>query len=414
MDLNQLLERRAQAWEASKELMDRAKSENRDFTAEERGAFDKATKEVEDLSGDIRRAEDHLKRLKEFELPEVDPEDRNGGGNGGNEEEEYRQVFDGFLRRGAQDLETEQRQLLAKFISNDPEVRAAGVGSGSAGGYLVPPAFRNKIVEAAKTFGNVEGVAEVITTDTGAAYPWPTNDDTGNVGAILGENTQASEQDVTLGTDTIGAYMYTSKIVRVSLQLIQDSGFDVESWLAKKLGERIARIRNQHYTTGTGSSQPEGIVTGAAIGKTGASGQTTSVLYTDLVDLLLSVDPVYRDGNRAKWMFGDGILGTLLKLIDGDGRPIWSPSLVAGQPDTLLGRGIIPNNDMPTPAANAKTIAFGDFAAAYLVRNVRGFQLMRLAERYADYLQVGFLGFSRADGAVQDSTAVKVYRHAAS
>jgi HK97 family phage major capsid protein len=207
--------------------------------------------------------------------------------------------------------------------------------------------------------------------------------------------------------------MYTSKLVRVSLQLLQDSAFDMESWLARKLGERIGRAQNAHFTTGTGTAQPEGVQTNATIGKTGTTGQTTSVTYDDLIDLIHSVDPAYRSSGRARFMLNDATLGAARKLKDSQNRPLWEPSVQVGVPDSLLGYGYTINQDMPVMAADAKSILFGDFFAGYLIRDVRDVQLLRLAERYADYLQVGFLAFSRADGAPQDAAAIRAYRNSA-
>jgi HK97 family phage major capsid protein len=256
-------------------------------------------------------------------------------------------------------------------------------------------------------------VAETITTESGVTLPWPTNDDTGNVGAILAENTQVTEQDVTLGQQDIGAFMYTSKLVRVSLQLLNDSVLDFENWLARKLGERIGRIQNTHFTTGTGTAQPEGIQTNAVVGKTGATGQTTSVTGDDLIDLVHSVDPAYRNSGRVQFMLADGTLGSVRKLKDGNGQYLWQPSVQSGVPDRILGYGYTVNQDMPTMAASAKSILFGDFFAGYLIRDVQDVQTLRLAERYADFLQVGFLAFARADGTPQDAAAVRAYRNSA-
>lgn len=409
MNLQELLAARARAWDAANEIRQRSLDEKRPMTAEERQSFDAATAEVRQHTEEINRAnellqlEGSMQRVAELE---------GAPGNAPTEgEAQYRDTFLRFIRGGVVALNADEQRMLHENMEALPaEARALGVGSGSAGGYSVPPAFRNKIVEAEKTFGNVEAVAEVITTDTGVDLPWPTNDDTGNMGVIVGENVANAEQDIVLGTDSIKAYMYSSKLVRASLQFIQDSGIDAEEWLSRKFAERIARIKNVHYTVGSGTNQPEGLVTGGTVGATAAS--TTVVTYADFVRLMVSVDAAFR--GRSKWMFGDAVLQQLFLLVDADSRPLWVPSVREGQPDTLLGKPIVSNPDMPTPAASAKTVAFGDFQSGYLVRNVRGFQMMRLAERYAEYFQVGFIGFSRSDGAVQNAQAYKVLAQAAS
>ncbi|MFC7929167.1 phage major capsid protein [Streptomyces cinereoruber] len=418
--LQSLLDKRAAAWNKAQEFQSRAASEA-EMSAEDRSAWDAALADVERLGADIEREERHQRLASvdysQIVAPGADTEEaeearqRHGGEQG---VKAYAEAYRSWMRNGTNELSAEERKILRTGFFDGKELRAQGVATGAAGGYLVPPEFRAQMVEAMKFYGAMRDVAEVITTQTGATLPWPTNDDTANVGAILAENTQVTEQDVTIGQADIGAYMYTSKQVRVSYQLLQDSAFDLESWLARKLGERIGRIQNTHFTTGTGSSQPEGVQTNAVIAKTGAAGQVTSVTYDDLIDLMHSIDPAYRNGGRQAWMMHDTTLAAARKLKDSQGRPLWEPSLQAGVPDSLLGHRIVVNQDMPVMAASARSILFGDFYAGYLIRDVQDVQFLRLAERYADYLQVGFLAFARADGTPQDTAAYKAYRNAAS
>ncbi|MFE9432159.1 phage major capsid protein [Streptomyces sp. NPDC006640] len=412
--LKTLLDQRASAWDKAQEFQNRAASEA-DLPAEDRSAWDAALADVERLSADIEREERHA-RLSNVDYSQVieaakeTDEERHGGPDAATA---YADAYRTWMREGASELTSEERATLRSGWVDKKELRAAGVATGAAGGYTVPAPFRAQMIETMKFYSSMRDVAEVITTETGALLPWPTNDDTANVGAILAENSQVTEQDVTMGTNDVGAYMYTSKLVRVSLQLLNDSAFDMEAWLARKLGERIARAQNAHFTTGTGSSQPEGVQTNAVVGKTGTTGQTTSVIYDDLIDLIHSVDPAYRLGGRAGFMLHDTALSAARKLKDLQSRPLWEPSVQAGVPDTLLGYKYTVNQDMPVMAANAKSILFGDLYAGYLIRDVQDVQLLRLAERYADYLQVGFLAFARTDGTPQDFAAYKAYKNSA-
>jgi HK97 family phage major capsid protein len=419
--LQQTRETRANLWSQMQEVMDAARNDgDRDLTAEETQKYDRLETEYDKLGDSIERQERHEKR--EAEANKVDrtgvvPPD--GTPTNEDDDEVYAKAFNSFLRVGIQDLDADDRKLLqAGFIRDQDIKNAAGVGSGAAGGYAVPPAFRDRIIETMKWYGPMLEEAEILETETGATLPWPTNDDTGNVGAILGENTQVTEQDVTLGTADIGAYMYTSKLVRVSFQLLQDKP-DFDSWLARKLGERLGRILNQHFTTGTGTNQPDGIVTSATVGVTGAGSLATTggFAYDNIVDLVEALDPAY--GNAAGgtgdapgllWMMHQSARKALRKLKDADGRPLWEPSLQAGSTDSLLGYRVRINNDMPTIAVNSKSVLFGDVRAAYLARIVRELSTLRLTERYADFLQVGFLAFERADGTLQDANAVRVFQ----
>jgi len=412
--LKDLLDQRASAWDKAQEFQNRAAAAA-ELSAEDRSAWDAALADVERLSTDIEREERHA-RLSNVDYSQVidatkeNDEERHGGPD---RAAAYADAWRSWMRDGSTELSGEERTTLRTGWVDGKELRAAGVATGAAGGYMVPAPFRAQLIETMKFYSSMRDVAQVITTATGATLPWPTNDDTANVGAILAENTQVTEQDVTIGTNDVGAYMYTSKLVRVSLQLLNDSAFDLESWLAGVLGRRIGRIQNTHFTTGTGSSQPEGVQTNATIGKTGATGQTTSVTYDDLIDLIHSVDPAYRNSGRAQFMLADGTLAAARKLKDGQNRPLWEPSVQVGVPDGLLGYKYTINTDMPAMAANAKSILFGDFFTGYLIRDVQDVQMLRLAERYADYLQVGFLAFARTDGTPQDTAAYKAYRNSA-
>lgn len=414
MDLNSLINQRAQAWDAYQAILARA-STAEELSAEDRSALDAAEADIAQRSQDIERLQRAETLRSQFET--ID-RSRVPGGNERSDaadapDEAYSAAFRSFLRFGMAGLGSEERQALTDGFVPSAELRAAGVGTPTAGGYFVPQGFRDRIVETQKAFGAVADVAESINTSTGNPLPWATNDDTANKGAILAENTQVTELDVVLGQAQLGAYMYTSRLVRVSLQLLQDSAFDVEAFLARKFGERLGRATNEHLTTGTGVSQPEGIQTNAVVGVTLGTGNTTALTYDGLIDLIHSVDPAYRASGRARFMLHDTALATARKLKDTTNRPLWEPSVQQGVPDSLLGYPLTINQDMPAPAANVKSILFGDFATGYVVRRVLGIQSLRLDERYADFLQVGFLAFERLDGKQQDAGAYKALRQAA-
>ncbi|MFE5090606.1 MULTISPECIES: phage major capsid protein [Streptomyces] len=411
--LERTLDKRARTWSQMQEIQAAAEREGRDLTAEERASWDAAETDLTAASQDVERLE-RMARLDTVQRSHVVIADGPGDEAESAEDREaaqeaaYRDAFQAFTRRGMSGLDNEQRQLL---MSNQAEIRAGATSPGTAGGYFIPTDTLAKITETMKAYGGLLGAANVITTTSGNPLNWPSNDDTANIGAILAENSQITEQDVTLGQKTLGAYTYTSKLVRLSLQLLQDNAFNMDAWLIRKLGERIGRAVAAHLATGTGTSQPEGLFTNATAGKVGAAGQVTSVTYDDLVDLQHSVDPAYRAG--AQWAMSDSALKVIRKLKDGNGRPLWEPSVQAGTASSLLGSPVLIDNGIPVPAASAKSIGYGDINAAYVVRQVAGGQMMRLEERYADYLQVGFFGFLRLDAKPDDGSAFRVYAHPA-
>lgn len=277
-------------------------------------------------------------------------------------------------------------------------VAAQSVGTTTAGGHTTFPGFVQNLEQAMLQFGGMRQVSTILRTATGSALDWPTVNDTSNTGALLSENVQDSEQDVTFGNLTIDAYKYTSKIVRVSVELMQDSAFNMGGTLGSLLGERLGRIQNTHATTGTGSSQPNGIVTAATLGKTAAS--ASALTMDELLDLQASVDPAYR--SNASWMFNDATRNAIRKLKSTDSVYHWQPGAVSGDPDRLFNDPITINQDMASITNSAKTVLYGALSK-YLMREVLGVTLVRMNERYADYHQVGFVAIMRFDGDLLDA-----------
>jgi HK97 family phage major capsid protein len=413
----QLREQRANVWEQMKEVIDSAEAAGRGLNAEELAKYNAAEKDFDALDASIQAAERHGKRAEDLKAvdrrgvvpggdPTPDPDDKD-------DDAVYAEAFQIFVCNGIGDLDKDQRAALRTgFVQRDAkEIKAAaGIGTGSAGGYLVPAGFRAKIVEKMKAYGAVQSVATVIDTATGNPLPWPTNDDTANVGALLAENTAATELDLVLGTAQLGAYKYTSKMTRVSIEFMQDVDWlNVEDFVTKKFAQRLGRIHNQHFTTGTGTAQPQGIVTGAVSGVTAAG----AAVFTadELIDLQHSIDPAYRNEN-SRFMLSDTALKQARKLKDGQGQYLFQLSTSGDMPNKLVGADYVVNQDMAVPATGVKSVLYGDFEAGYVIRLVKAFDLIRLDERYAEFGQVAFIGFDRADGLVQDNSAYKALTQA--
>jgi HK97 family phage major capsid protein len=405
--------------------------------------YDKMMADYDKLDARAKREEELIKRQEAIdkhaaELESVDTSRRpkgderhvNGAGTEGSEKdrtkaaEAERKAFVNYLRYGMDGLDAEQRSIFAsrrnelRTLLGESEARAQGVASSGAGGALVPEGFMAELVTSLKAYGpmNDDGIVRRIETATGNAIPWPTLDDTSNKGSLLSENTQVSTQDVTFGTKTLNAYKYSSDLILVSNELLQDSAIDVESIVRMALAERIGRILNEHFTTADGSSKPNGIVTASSLGVTAAS--QSAITADELIDLEHSVDPAYRSDPSCRFMFNDATFKLIRKLKDGQGNYLWQPAdLRTGSPATLLGYPFSINQDIATgesgesPATQEKTVIFGAMNR-YVVRLVLMFAVRRLTERYADYDQVGFVGFTRADGELLDTAAVKHLRQA--
>lgn len=400
----ELRQQRAQNWARTQEILDAAEAENRDLTAEEEASYQAAHADSEALTRRIERQEEQERTAAAHKqvpgTPVQPPESRLSEDEREHQKQERSQAFDTWLRWGAGGLNPEQRAVMqSRYKPFSDEERAQSVAVDTAGGYFVFDEFRAQVESAMKWYGGMRQACYVFSTNTGAELPIPTDDDTTNEGDVIGENIQVTNQDVTVGQRRLRAYMYTSKLILVSLQLLQDSAFAIEPWLADKIGDRIGRGQNRDFTSGGGSNRPTGITIDVVSGKTAAS--ATAIAWNELIDLEHSVDVAYR--SQGKWMFHDLTLAALKKLTDGEGRYLWQPGLPqAGTPNTLNGYPYQVNNHMPTIATGVKSVVFGNLSK-YYIRDVLGIQVMQLRERYADNFQVGFLGFARCDGKLIDA-----------
>lgn len=325
-------------------------------------------------------------------------------------------IFVTWIREGINGLSPEQAQRVRQRVQEARIQGAMSTGVPAEGGNLVPRELAATLIQAMKAFGGVREVADSMDTATGAAFDMPTTDATSEEGEIVGENQSVTSGDTTFGLITIGAYKYSSKSIALPFELLQDSAIDIEAYIINLLAMRIARITNRHFTVGTGTSQPEGVNTAAPVGKVGTTGQTTAVTFDDLVDLIHSVDPAYRQSGRSRLMFHDQTLRYLkqIKKNNDDNRPLWLPGVATGDPDTIYGYGYTINQNMPVMAASEKSILFGDFTY-YKVRNVMDMMMFRMTDsKYTEKGQVGFLGFMRGDGKLADvGGAIKAYQNSA-
>jgi HK97 family phage major capsid protein len=449
MAVKDLREERMRLSQQAGEILKKADGEKRDLSGEEQGQFDALHAEMERLKGQITRAERQAEVERELEAVPA-----NGNRPDANEREiravaerhdsgapyyrqQSRQIptatedekisalktwllagsdYRTHITRGevenAMNLgyDVNMRQLDIKLSYRPPKTveqaksweyrTAQGVSTGPVGLYTVPNETMRALEVALLTYGGMRQVSTVIRTGTGATLPIPTVDDTSNSGVLLGESSTATELGVTFGQVVLSAYKYSSKYVLVSVELLQDSSINVAEFLGQALGTRIGRITNNHFTLGTGSANPNGVVNAATVGKTGTTGQTVSIIYADLVDLEHSVDPNYRQG--ARWMMNDSSLKVIKKILDSQGRPLWMPGLVGGAPDSILGYPYQINNDMATMATSGKSVLFGDFSK-FIIRDVAEVTVLRLDERFAEFHQVAFLAFSRHDSDLLDA-----------
>lgn len=428
IDVSDLLEKNSaeqrKLRDQADELVVKVESENRDYTKDEESKL----KELQEGIVSIGKRNDALKRQAEIRKGLEEPgESRTakaklkptGKHDDGDEDEaketqkRYQRAFGKYLRGGIDRLGAEEREMLHRgytpldhgeiVASLEGETRDLSSITGTEGGFTVPQEFSNQIEVAMKDFsGIMQTRAQVITTGTGADFPWPTINDTSNEGEQVDENNTTNDDNLAFGQISMKAYLFSSKIIWVPLQLMQDTAINLEALLSGIFSERLGRATNRRLTTGTNANQPQGVVNASALGRTAAG--AAAITYDETIDLQHSVDPAYR--LNAEYMFNDNTLSLLRKLKDSDGRPIWQPAMTAsmanGTPGTLNGLPYRINQHMANAASGARSMLFGDFSK-YKIRNVKGMTIVRLNERRMEKFQVGFMAFKRLDGKLSNA-----------
>lgn len=276
-----------------------------------------------------------------------------------------------------------------------------GVGTGSE---LVPITFINSIELAMLATSPFFAYVDLMRTETGEEIKWPIGDDTANEGTQINEAQDINalaQPDAVLQQLSLKAYDFTSNFIKVSEQLSRDSLPRIDLIVGSMIGERLGRIKLRRATLGNGTTQPGGVVTQAAAGVTAAL--AAAIGADDTVKLQHAVDPNYR-GN-GMYMAHDIVIQALRLLKDTQGRYLWASGLKDGVPDTLNGQAIIYNQYMASTIATTQiTMLYGDFRY-YKVREVGNIVVKKLVERFAETMQVGFMGYQAMDGRLQRWTA---------
>lgn len=319
----------------------------------------------------------------------------------------YRTAFYSYLASGANlaELSAEERAVLKAGVV---ENRVQTTLSNSAGNYTVPVELADQIIKSMAAWGPMydKDVATTINTSSGALINLPTVDDTGSTAEKHTEGTALTDdggKDVTLGSKQLGAYVFDTEWIRFSFELAQDSILGMETLLGDLLGERLGRLANRELTIGDGVDDPNGIVTASSQGIAAAGAGT--ITPDEIVDLLHSVDPAYRQGPKVRFMFNDLTLAAIRKLKDGDGKYIWTMGDIRnGVPGTLLGHPYSINQAMAGIASGNRSMIFGDFGK-YFVRKVASPVIGVKREAY--WPDLGIAGLIRFDGELGDTAAVK-------
>ena len=397
MTILELREKRAKAWEAAKAFLDSHRKENGVLSAEDDAAYTRMEQEITDLGKEIARLERQEALDAELNRPVNKPLTGKPGGkadaDGGEDKtgrasDDYRRNFWNAMRSKAP----------MPAVTN-----ALQIGTDSEGGYLVPDEYERTLVEALEEENIFRQMAKVIKTSSGdRKIPVVASKGTAS---WIDEEGAFPESDDSFGQVSIGAYKLGT-LIKVSEELLNDSVFDLQSYISREFARRIGAKEEEAFFTGDGKGKPLGVLAatgGAETGVTAAS--ATAVTADELMDLYYSLKSPYR--KKSMWVLNDSTIKAIRKLKDNNGQYLWQPSLTAGTPDMILGRPIKTSAYMPAMAAGAKTIAFGDFSY-YWIADRQGRSFKRLNELFAATGQVGFLASQRVDGKMILAEAVKV------
>jgi HK97 family phage major capsid protein len=435
-----LREQRATVWGGMSDLMEKFNEEG-SWTHEETLEYDRRAKELDGLDKDLQRIVDFNK---------LNDARESGAETAGQSRDQFEQesksaherAFRNYLRHGIAGIASEDRRALVRVeerVTNDANALYT-VGGASNAGYLVPQGFWANLQVALKQFGGLLNVAKIVETSTGNPMPWPTTDPTNIVGNYVGaQGTQLGFQDYVFGQGMMNAWTITSNVALASVEAMNDTAFDVETFVRERIGESIGRFVAAELHTGTGSSAMLGLKTAlTAYGvKTGAQGGvyqptaagTVTTIghvatplnklaggtpgFDDVINMTAKIDPAYRASGRCTWVMNDNTQWKIRSITDTQGHPLWNPNVQVGGQDRIYGYPVLIDQnigDISTTASTDGGMYFGDFQTCMVVRQVNQAGVMRLDERYADFLQVGFLGFVRMDSRSNDLRAVSMYR----
>lgn len=364
------------------------------LSAEDDATYREMENTINTLTSDIHRMERRAEIEAELEKPVGKPitEKPAAGMNAENEakirKKEYNKSFWNVMR---------------KKLVNPEVMNALQEGTDSEGGYLVPDEFEHTLVEALESENIFRKLAHIINTSSGdRKIPVVASKGTAS---WVDEEGSITESDDAFGQVSIGAYKLGT-LIKVSNELLNDSVFDLEAYIAKEFGRRIGAKEEDAFFNGNGSGKPTGIfdsTAGAQVGITTAS--ISAITADEIIDLFYSLGAPYR--KNAVWVLNDATVKAVRKLKDGNGNYLWQPALTSGTPDMLLGRPVYTSNCVPTIASGAKVIAFGDFSY-YWIADRQGRVFKKLNELYAATDQTGFVATQRVDGKLILPEAIKV------
>ena len=390
MTIQELRKKRAKAWDTARDFLDNKRNASGVLSEEDSKTYDALEAEVVNLGKEIKRLERQEQIDAEMRKPTSQPilgtpATPDNQTKTGTASAEYTAAFWNNIRN---------RNWID--VRNDLQV-----GTDTEGGFLVPDEFEKKLISALEEENVFRPLATKIQTSSGdRKIPVITQ---------KGEATWMEEEEAyTLSDDAFGQIALSAykvgTAIKISEELLNDSVFDLPSYIAKEFARRIGTKEEEAFLIGDGKGKPTGIFAATGGAENGATTTGAAITFDDVIELFYSLKSPYR--KKAVWVLNEQTVKALRKIKDNTGNFIWQPSVSAGLPDTILNRPYVTSVYAPTIAAGAKAIAFGDYSY-YWVADRQGRSLKRLNELFAMNGQVGFLASQRVDGKLILSEAVK-------
>ena len=390
-----LLQKRRKLEQEARALLDNAERENRSLTGEENRQFDEIGTAMEGLKS-------QSDRIVKMNLEEREMSDAMRGlGHSPVESadsailEQFRSIAQGNGKGFDLDVTRADSKVLT-------EHRVLSKGTAGAGGATVSTSLVGQLYEhLIESSTLMSGGATIFVTSGGENIDVPVTT-AHSTGALVAESQQIATSEPTFAARRLGAFKYGAMIY-VPTELLQDTGVDLTGYLARQAGRAVGNALGTHLISGTGTTQPFGILAHTTLGKTGGAGQTGAPTADELIDLLYSVAPSYRKSPEAAWLVKDSTIAVIRKLKDGQNNYLWQPSAIAGQPDMFLGHPVYSDPNMPATALSAKSVVFGDLST-YWVRIVQGVRFERSDDFKFDTDVVSFRCLIRGDGLLVDQS----------
>lgn len=406
--IKRLQERRLNVWEQTKELLDTAEGEKRDLNAEEETKYQALNTDLDKIDARVQELAEAEQRTKDAEAAFADllakPADQ-------------RKTSDDMSAQLRKWLtgDSGQRTFEVRPDTTTPhDFRTLSKLTAGAGANTVPISFYNQLVEhMIEVSGVLMTNPSLLRTATGEQIQVPKTTAHSANASIVAEAGTLAANDPAFGQVPLDSYKY-GFLLQVSHELLNDTGVDLAGYLARQAGRALGNGFGAHLVTGTGTNQPNGVVTAATVGVTGATtGASGTFIADELIDLQYSVISPYRNSPSCAWLMRDATVARVRKLKDSQGQYIWQPGLQAGAPDVLLSKPLYTDPNVAAVATTAKSVVFGDFAA-YFVRMVEALRFERSDDFAFSTDLITYRAILRGDGDLVDTTgAIKVFQGAA-